>query len=202
MAGTLRSWSAKLAGGRPFAAAVKAAAPDVAAAAVAGMRRAMRQGVSPDGTPYKPLAHARPGGGAKPLMDTGLLAASLSAGVTAGGDVLLRSSSPYAKLMQSGGTIRPKNAHALAIPVTAEARRYKSPRDFPRTLFVLRKKGSSRPGVLAERVSGGAVAVHYVLVKSVTVPARPFLGLTPEAVAAIREKVGLSYANAIAGAAR
>ena len=202
MAGTLRSWSAKLAGGRPFAAAVKAAAPDVAAAAVAGMRRAMRQGVSPDGTPYKPLAHARPGGGAKPLMDTGLLAASLSAGVTAGGDVLLRSSSPYAKLMQSGGTIRPKNAHALAIPVTAEARRYKSPRDFPRTLFVLRKKGSSRPGVLAERLSGGAVAVHYVLVKSVTVPARPFLGLTPEAVAAIREKVGLSYANAIAGAAR
>ena len=205
MAGTLRSWSAKLAGGKAFAAAVKEAAPDVAAAAVAGMRRAMRQGVSPDGTPYKPLAHARPGGGAKPLMDTGLLAASLSAGVTGAGDILLRSSSPYAKLMQSGGTVRPKNAHALAIPVTAEARRYKSPRDFPRTLFVLRKANSSRPGVLAERVGGpkgGAVAVHYVLMTSVTVPARPFLGLTPEAVAAIRARVGLSYANAVAGAAR
>lgn len=202
MAGTLRSWSAKLAGGKQFAAAVRAAAPDVAAAALAGMRRAVRQGVSPDGTPYAPLARPRPGGGSKPLIDSGLLAASLSASVTGGGDVLLRARAPGAKLMQTGGTITPKNAHALAIPVTAEARRYASPRDFPRTLFVLRKKGSGRPGVLAERVSGGAVAVHYVLVKSVTVPARPYLGLTPEAVDSIRAAVGLAYSTAIAGAAK
>ena len=73
-----------------------------------------------------------------------------------------------APIHEFGGTITPKNAKFLAIPVTEEARQYVSPRNFPRELhFVLGKTG----GVLLDDND----TAHYLLKKSVTIPARPYM---------------------------
>lgn len=73
-----------------------------------------------------------------------------------------------APIHEFGGTITPKTAKFLAIPVTEEAQQYVSPLNFPRELhFVLGKTG----GVLMDEND----TAHFVLKKSVTIPARPYL---------------------------
>ena len=76
---------------------------------------------------------------------------------------------PYELAQEEGA--RPKNAKALAIPITPEARRVGSPRQFPRRLFV--PKGTH---VLAETLYSRARGIrgfvrdlvpHYVLVSSI-----------------------------------
>lgn len=76
----------------------------------------------------------------------------------------------YARMLERGGTIRPKQARALAVPVTDEARRYTSPRDMP-DLILIQRKG--KPPVLARKSPGGkgALEVLWVLLPYVTIPA-------------------------------
>ena len=76
----------------------------------------------------------------------------------------------YARIHEYGGVIRPVRARMLAVPITPEARKH-GPRQFPRPLFVV--KGPKR-AVLAEQ-DGDQMQVHYVLMSSVTMPARPYL---------------------------
>lgn len=142
-----------------------------------GVALHFREGVGPDGVPWKPLAHPRPQGGTKPLRDKGILAASVSATVTQG-ELELSSNSPGAATHQYGATIRPKRGKYLAIPITTESRRVGSPRKnkFPRPLFFVACRSATNKGLLCERGSDGRLVAQYVLVPSVTVPARPFLG--------------------------
>jgi HK97 gp10 family phage protein len=74
----------------------------------------------------------------------------------------------YAKIHEYGGTIKPKKAKFLAVPLTEEARRYVSPRLFPRELHpvIHDDKGTLRDA------DGTA---HYALVKSVTITAQPYM---------------------------
>ncbi len=77
----------------------------------------------------------------------------------------------YARIQQYGGTIRPKSARALAVPVSDEARRYTSPRDM-QGLDLIPRKG--RPSLLVRQLAarGGRQAqweIHWVLVPSVTI---------------------------------
>lgn len=81
----------------------------------------------------------------------------------------------YAAIHQFGGVIKPVHAKALAIPLTPEARS-KSPRDMP-GLFVV-KKGDKV--TLCSEDKGGKVKAQYALVKSVTIPARPYIMLQPQ----------------------
>ena len=135
MATSLKRWAKKLAAGDPAAAAIAAAGPAIQAIAVAMMRAGMDASVSPDGTPYAPLKKQRPGNrGAGPLIDTGLLRASLSASVTT--------------------------------------------------------------DQLTLRASRAGAATHQFGSKSV--PARPYLGLSPAAVAAIDAVIAREYAKALA----
>ncbi len=86
----------------------------------------------------------------------------------------------YGPPNQNGATIRPVKAKALAIPLTKEAARFKSPRLFPRKLFVLGGHGPGS-GVLAEALGGnrkGVVRAQYVFKQSVTIPQRRFLGVS------------------------
>ena len=79
----------------------------------------------------------------------------------------------YARMLEEGGTIRPRSARALAIPVSPEAKRYKSPREMP-GLFMLKRPGK-RP-LLCESVgTRGRLIVHWVLAASVTIEARHWL---------------------------
>jgi phage gpG-like protein len=157
--------------------AVAAAMPAAAIVAVAGARDGMTAGISPDGTPYAPLRFARPSGAGRPLVDNGLMRASLSASHTED-ELVLRAGSKQARLMHFGGTVRPVSAKALAIPLTREARR-KPPRQWPAgKLFLMKTKTGA---FLAEKGKrGGKPTLHFVLKASVTVPARPFVGFSAE----------------------
>jgi phage gpG-like protein len=159
--------------------AMRRAGPEMQMLAVANMRRDMTAGISPDGAVYQPLRFSRPQGGNKPLMNTGILRASLSAEVTAEG-ITLRGSAPGARLHQEGGVVVPRLAKALAIPITPAAVRAGSPRNFPGELFLLKKKDGGK-GSLAAREGKGKkarIVVHYLLRNKVTVPARPYLGIS------------------------
>lgn len=74
----------------------------------------------------------------------------------------------YAKIHEYGGVIAPKKGRFLAIPVSDTAKTSVSPRNFPGKLHVRVNGGS---GVLLDADN----IVHFALVTSVTIPARPYL---------------------------
>jgi len=78
----------------------------------------------------------------------------------------------YAAILNSGGVIVPRNAKALAIPVSDEAKRHESPRDMANLVMVPRK--DSPPLLVRKLTRRGdmtGMQVHWVLVASVTIPA-------------------------------
>ncbi len=75
----------------------------------------------------------------------------------------------YALIQELGGVIEPKNTKYLAIPVTDLARKAGSPRVLANLAFVQSIKGQP---MLVDDESG---EVHYILKRSVTIPARPYL---------------------------
>jgi hypothetical protein len=141
----------------------------LAVLAAADVKAQFYGGKGPDGVLWPRLQHPRPAGGDKPLLNTGVLANSYHAAADGGG-VTVASAHPGAGLQLSGGTVRPRRAKALAIPLTREAARYASPRRFPRKLFVWKPpKGTTGHPALAEvrerkgKQPGGLVK-HYLLV--------------------------------------
>ncbi len=96
------------------------------------------------------------------------------------GAIGVRSNSPaaaYARILETGGTIKPKNGKALAIPVSDEAKRYTSPRDM-QGLDLIPRKG--KPPLLVRKLAARGArraqwVIHWVLVKSVTIRAYHWL---------------------------
>jgi len=86
----------------------------------------------------------------------------------------------YARIQHEGGVITPKNAKFLAIPMTAAARA-KSPRDFEDTFI--------RKGVIFRKLDDGKVEALYVLKKSVTIPARPYMFIDATDLAVIKQRL-------------
>ena len=79
---------------------------------------------------------------------------------------------PYARIQDSGGTIKPRTAKALAIPMSATARTM-WPRDWPEEqlrLIVLRGKA-----FLVERVGKGKLIFHYVLKPEVKITGKGYV---------------------------
>jgi HK97 gp10 family phage protein len=84
-------------------------------------------------------------------------------------EVTLGTNLEYAAMQEFGGTIVPKNAKYLAIPLTDEARQFAGgPRSFPRELSPRIKGGK---GVMVDE----AGVAQFALVKSATIPAHPYL---------------------------
>ena len=75
----------------------------------------------------------------------------------------------YARIRELGGTITPKNAKFLAVPVSDAARRAGSPRQMTNLAYVQSVKGQP---MLVDATTGD---VHYLLRKRVLVPATPYL---------------------------
>lgn len=171
-----------------------AAGPAVRVLSVSGAQAGIAQGVDIHGRPFAPLKGPRPSGGGQPLRDKGLLAASLSAAVTESG-VTLSANAPGARLQNYGGRVVPKRGKWLTIPKTVEAQRIGSPGGgrFPRPLF-FRAAASSTRAMLCEVVSGKLV-VQYVLVKSVTLPARTYLGWSAPTLVKITAVIADKYAE-------
>lgn len=175
----------------------------------AGIKEHFAGSHGPDGEPWPPLAHPRPSGPGKPLWDFGLLMASVTArgkgNVTRITDRALEygTNLDYAAIHQFGGVVRATRGKFLAIPLSKEARRVGNARDFPRRLFVLRAKNQA---MLAERRktkgkrAQDRLILHYVLKPSVTIPARPFLGLSAKTRETCALILGEHLAKAIAEA--
>lgn len=154
--------------------------PQLKVMAVAGAKDHFTQQRGPDGKPWAPLSHPRPNGGDKVLRDRGLMMASISASVTEVG-LKLSASSPGANLMNFGGTVKPKKGKFLSIPLTKDAKRAGGARNFPRPLFAVGVvSGNVFLGESKGKGKRQTVVYHYVLVKSVTVPARLFIGFSQE----------------------
>jgi phage gpG-like protein len=165
---------------------------------VGGVKKSFATSTAPDGTPWAPLKFPRPSGGSKPLLDSGLLQASVH-GTFEGDTLTLRANGPGAALHNFGGTVRPVNAKALAIPITREAAKVTGPRAFPRKLFVVKGK-ANRGGALAERTGEGKrsrLVIHYLLRMSVQIPARQFMGFSDDTLAAMGEIVEADVGGAL-----
>jgi phage gpG-like protein len=145
---------------------------------------------SPDGQSWPPLKHPRPSsqGADKPLLDRGILAGSITGRGQNNFEELtphslaVGSNLEYARLQQEGGVVTPKNVKWLTIPVTRKARRTPA-RKFP-GLFKLKGKQ-----VLATKKGKGFEA-QFILVGSVKIPARAFLGFGPRLAQKIDDILG------------
>lgn len=239
----------------------------------------------PDNEAWSPIKF-RARGGDKPLMDTGLLRASIVGNAQGHVEQItpdsieLGTSRPGANLLHAGGTVVPKGAKALSIPLTKEAARVGSARRFPRPLTMLWSPGANS-GVLAEidkektkatkgekaksktirkqsvrvrkltaqinqlneqlktekrsgkrqsihkkigrlrvqryqaagksnsakskrhqsrqKRKGQGITIHYALVKSVTIPARPFIGFGTKLIARLNEITAKVVGGAFGG---
>lgn len=168
-AGMLRSMSAAASPG-----AMRVPLKALEVLAVADVRKHFDRGEGPSGK-WKPLKHKRVSGGDKPLLDTATLRNACIAKADDSG-LTLSCNARGAALHQFGGIVKPVRAKALAIPLTVEAKRAGSPRRFRGKLH--REGPRDQPtGVLVETKGEKRIA-HYALVKSVKVPARPFLWLS------------------------
>jgi phage virion morphogenesis protein len=114
-------------------------------------------GRAPDGTPWKPLlpAYAAIKRGPSILVASGMLRRSIT--FAAGqNNVVIGSNRVYAAVHQFGGVIRAKTANGL--------------------FFFLGGAGPNLPTASGKKTKAGVkVGVH---VQSVTIPARPYLGLS------------------------
>lgn len=129
--------------------------------------------------------------GGRTMLQTGRLRMSIGSGAGDGSaqevtalSVMIGTNTTYARLMQEGGTVSAQKG-ALAIPITKEARRaaatVASIREIPGLSFVPRK---GKPPLLVKTLERGSKAKGtkkgdlepwFVLKKSITVRARPFL---------------------------
>lgn len=139
-------------------------------------QKRFKSGTDPDGIPWR-KPKWRTG---DTLNDTGGLLGSIltksSAAFAAVG-----TNKEYAKIHQFGGVIKPKTAKCLAIPWSPKAKGYGYARRFPRKLTLVWPKGS-KSGWLVE--SGGSrrkhTKLHYLLRHQVTMPERPYLGISDD----------------------
>jgi hypothetical protein len=103
--------------------------------------------------------------------------------------------SPYGRMVEEGGIIRPRHAKFLTVPL----KKGMAPLRQINETFLIPTSG----GWLAARRAGGGIEPLYALVTSVTMPARPFLApaLTQNR-ALITSLIGTGYIAAIRSAFR
>jgi len=134
-----------------------------------GAQLRFRTATGPDGQAWLKSFRARNEGG-QTLSLTRRLRNSITyeagnTSVTVGTNVV------YAAIHQFGGVIRAKNGPFLSIPVTPEARKAGSPRNMPGLHVAQSLKGQF---ILVNEKG----VTQYLLRRQVTMPARPFLGVS------------------------
>ncbi len=103
--------------------------------------------------------------GKKTLNESGRLWRSITYKIK-GNTIIVGTNVKYAKIHHFGGTIFPKKAKYLAIPLTPAAK-VKSPRDWENTFI--------KKGIIFRNLDNGNVEALYALKKSVKIPARPYM---------------------------
>lgn len=126
----------------------------------------------PDGKAWKKSRRALEAGG-QTLSLSALLRRSLTYEASRDG-VAVGTNLAYAAIHQFGGIIRAKSGPFLAIPITAKARDEGSPRNMPGLKVAQSIKGQF---MLVDSKTG---TVHFLLRRQVTMPARPYIGLSAQ----------------------
>lgn len=165
-----------------------------AAVVLSSTQQRFQAGAGPDGIPWPKSRRAEEQSG-QTLLDKGY-AGGLVGSLQAKSDAKsgkVGTNKAYAAMQQFGGVVKPRNAKALAIPLTPQARRAGSPTKFSKKLSLVWPKGS-KYGWLIERQAAtkrktAREIAQYLLAPSVTLPARPYLGITAADVAEIRNQV-------------
>jgi len=184
----------------------------VAVALETGAKNSFNSSTSPDGAPWSPLKHRRIRGGDKPLLDRGLLRASLTSNapfhiVRAIGNTLEWGTNLISAAVHNfGAVLRPKTGKWLCIPASIDALQVGSPTRFPdaknrirwstgKTSGIVyedlnktpkRIKGFKRKKHKADKMIGKNIIIHYYLTKQVTIPARRFIGISAQTNEEIR----------------
>lgn len=136
-------------------------------------RLRFREQIDPDGNPWSISRRVADRGG-KTLTGNGILSGSITHHATSE-FAEWGTNMEYGAIHQFGGVIKPVRARFLAVPITDAARAVPGPRHFPGELaFAQSLRGQF---MLLDPATG---EVHYLLKKSVTIPARAFLGLSTE----------------------
>ena len=135
------------------------------------------------------------------LIDTGNLINSVQTGEPKisglSGEITVGTNAEYARIHEFGGTIVPRTAKALAIPLTKAARGV-APREFAGKLHIQWRTGAESGALVDE--SGTA---QYALVRQATIPARPYMRpAVDEHKREIGDVFGANVRRVIEGAAR
>jgi len=123
-----------------------------------------RSGGRPE--PWKPVLR-----GGKPLLNSRRLQGSITHRVVRGNELRVGTARRGARLHQLGGTIRPRNARAIAVPLPGTKA---APRRYSRT-FILYRKDGDRIGLIVQKVGRDKLRPLFVLKTQVHIDARPFL---------------------------
>lgn len=105
----------------------------------------------------------------------------------------------YARIHELGGVITPKSARALAIPIHPDAKAASGPKAFGGQLGMITRPGKSPLLIRArdvgrDRNNRNVFDLMYVLLRSVTIPARPYLRpALYQNAAKIRELLGRGF---------
>lgn len=164
-------------------------------------QRRMRAGLDVDGKPFVRSRRAESGGG-QTLWDRGALVSSVNYSVRPDGLVLF-SSDKRAAVHYDGRTITPKRASFLTIPLRARGgmyagrvvatgnRRGDRARHYQNTFF-LRRGGRL---FLMQRLPGegrGRIRALFLLLRSVRLPRRKWLGFTRGDLEMVSQRLGRS----------
>ena len=158
--------------------------------AVKSSQRNIREKHGPDGEAWAGLKHRR---GAA-LRDTGRLYNSITWTAPLGGRrVRIGTNVVYAALQHFGGNVVPKKGRFLAIPLTPAIRRNYSGsfrRDYPDAVVLRSKTGKLFLARRSEKGKGKkGLELLAILLRSVRVPPRPYLGVSREGWETIRKRV-------------
>lgn len=135
-----------------------------------GAQGRFRSQEAPTGEAWQPSRRVKEGGG-QTLSLSGRLRRSLTTAATYN-TATVGTNDIKAAIHQYGGVIRPRSGPFLAIPVTPEARAAGGAKRFPEELHVVQ---SLRGQFM---LVDGKGTTQYLLLRQVTMPARPFLGVS------------------------
>ena len=153
----------------------------------ARMERAVRRNFAVGGRPVPwPVSRRAMEDGGKTLIDRGILLNSIQRSHNQNSATVF-TRDKRAAIHQFGGVILPVHAKALTIPISKEARG-KRARDFPRGQTFLLKREGKAPLIML-RQEGGIVTPLFVLLRSVKIPARPFIRPTDHDIEEYREMI-------------
>lgn len=144
--------------------------------ALSEVKARFQTGTGPDGRTWAPLRFPRPEGGTIPLRNHGILAASYTS-ESDSTSFRVGTNLEKARVHHYGATIYPVKRKALTIPLTKEAVRAGSARAQGGLVLMGRylvKKDPPR----AVKGQTQKIVRHWILVLSVTIPARPQVGVS------------------------